>query len=104
MRDGASFVEVVRELRSHGAQLERALVAAERVFRGGDGRFAGLGRESVYITSFARMRDHLRARPEDEPALSSGQVCVERAPLASALCQFAGRQALPCPPPTTATG
>ena len=107
MRDGAGFVEVVRLLRSHGAGLEGALVAAERVFRGGDGRTAGLGRESVYIASFSRVRTHLRRRPADDVVLSSGQVSVARAALASALIasrQFAGRQALPCPPPTTATG
>ncbi|HSQ66725.1 MAG TPA: tyrosine/phenylalanine carboxypeptidase domain-containing protein [Polyangiaceae bacterium] len=107
MRGGASFVEVVRMLRSHGAELEGALVAAERVFRGGDGRFGGLGRESVYLASFSRVRAHLRRRPGDEAVMSSGQVSVARAALASTLVasrQLAGRQALPCPPPTSATG
>ena len=102
MRSGASFIEVVRTLRGSGATLSEALLCAERVYRGSTGTFAGLGRESVYLASFRRVRAHLRAHPEDEIVLGSGQIAVAEASRCGT--QFAGRHALPCPPPTTATG
>jgi hypothetical protein len=78
MLDGASFREVATTLmRAHGLRAEDAVVIAERVFRGGDGRRPGLGRERVYIESFLRVREHLRAFPEDEEVMAGGQVAID---------------------------
>ncbi len=77
MDDGASFVECVRVLeKDHAFSAREAVYVAERVYRGGDGVRPGLGRERVYLTSFARVRAYLAAHPEDELLLSSGQVAV----------------------------
>src|SRR5262249_24101913 len=59
MRDGADFVEVTRSLVALNASCRDAITIASRVFRGSNGRFPGLGRESVYITSFLRVRAHV---------------------------------------------
>ncbi len=106
MRRGADFVEVVRALvRAHDTPLRDALLAASRAFRGSDGRAPGLGRESVYIASFLRVRAHVARRPEDERTLASGQVAVStlRALERALGAQFAGKHASPVPPPATAT-
>jgi hypothetical protein len=80
MNDGASFADVAFDLvRTHGVDETEALVAAERAFRGGDGRSAGLGRERVYIEAMLRVGAHLGARPEDEEVLAAGQVAASAA-------------------------
>ena len=76
MRAGADFVEVTRSL-SLTSTIPDAIAAASRVFRGSSGTSPGLGRESVYLTSFARVRAHLAKHPDDERALASGQVAVD---------------------------
>ena len=76
MRQGADFVEVALHLQRRDVPLRHALAVATRVFRGSDGRFAGLGRESVYLTSFAAVRACLAADPGAERLLASGQVAV----------------------------
>jgi hypothetical protein len=81
MARGAEFADVTRALVvDHGFEAEEAVVVAERAFRGGDGVFAGLGRERVYLESFVRVRAHLRERPGDEAVLSSGQVALDAIP------------------------
>ena len=78
MDDGATFVETVRTLVARdGASIPRAVAAAARAFRGSAGETAGLGRERIYLSAFARVGSHLRARPEDEAVLASGQVAIE---------------------------
>jgi hypothetical protein len=82
MRDGATFVDVVRTLaRDRGVAVKEAVIASERAFRGGDGVRAGLGRERAYLESFARVRDRVAREPADEGVLASGQVSVEAAPV-----------------------
>lgn len=77
MDAGAAFPEVAAWLiREHGLEPPDAVLVAERVFRGGDGTGPGLGRERVYLEAFARVSRHLRAHPEDEAVLASGQVSV----------------------------
>ena len=100
MRAGADFVEVVRSLRAAGVDLRASLAAATRAFRGSEGTFAGLGRESVYLASFSRVRARLQKDPGAERWLASGQVAVSAL---AAIVQFAGKQASPVPPPMMAT-
>jgi hypothetical protein len=76
MMDGASFADVCATLHRELGAVD-AVVIAERAFRGGDGTTPGLGRERVYLEALVRVRSHLRARPEDEPVLASGQVSIE---------------------------
>ena len=78
MEDGATFEDVVLRLaRTHGASFEEAVVVAERVFRGSDGTFPGLGRERVYLPALLRVRAWLAKRPEDDAVLASGQIAVD---------------------------
>ncbi|HSY25766.1 MAG TPA: tyrosine/phenylalanine carboxypeptidase domain-containing protein [Polyangiaceae bacterium] len=78
MVDGASFADVVcRLVRMHGASPEEAVVVAERVFRGSDGTFPGLGRERVYLPALLRVQARLEDKPDDEPVLASGQIAVD---------------------------
>jgi hypothetical protein len=78
MVEGASFTDVALDLvNAHDLEASEAVVVAERVFRGSDGRRPGLGRERVYLESFVRVRDHLATRPEDEDVLAAGQVAVD---------------------------
>ena len=80
MRDGADFAEVVRALVDrHGASASDAVAIAERVFRGSDGKHAGLGRESVYLESFVAIAETLKNKPHHEIVLASGQVSVAAA-------------------------
>jgi hypothetical protein len=76
MDQGATFVDVVGVLRGLGADVPLAILSAERVFRGSDGRSPGLGRERVYLEAYVRVRAHLAHTPEDEVLLASGQVAV----------------------------
>jgi hypothetical protein len=76
MRSGASFVEVVRELRALGADVTRAVLFAERAFRGSSGDGAGLGREAIYLEAFLRVKRRIEKHPRDEAILSSGQIGV----------------------------
>ena len=101
MRDGADFVEVTRALATMGASCRDAIMIATRVFRGSNGRFPGLGRESVYITSFSRVRAHLAKHPADEVILASGQIAILALQLVRQLP--AGRHADVVPPPRTLT-
>jgi hypothetical protein len=100
MQAGADYVEVLRALVATGADSRAAVTIASRVFRGSTGRFPGLGRESVYITCFLRVRAHLERSPRDEAILASGQIAVAAL---SRVRQFAGKQASPEPPPASAT-
>jgi hypothetical protein len=78
MLEGASFGDVARDLSvAHGLEAAEAVVVAERVFRGGNGTYPGLGRERVYLEAFVRVRAHLAERPEDERVLEQGQVALE---------------------------
>lgn len=101
MRDGADFVEVTRALARMGAPCRDAITIASRVFRGSNGRFPGLGRESVYITCFSRVRAHLDKHPGDEALLASGQIAIAAIPLLPQVP--AGRHADVVPPPRTFT-
>lgn len=78
MRRGADFVEATRALIA-GAGLDAtgAVRVAERVYRGGDGRSAGLGREVVYLPAFIRVKGALAAEATSERVLASGQVATE---------------------------
>ncbi len=81
MDAGASFVEGVRALvKDLGAPPGEAVAIAERIYRGGDGARAGLGRERVYIASFEAVREHLAEHPDDEDFLASGQIALEAIP------------------------
>ena len=97
MRGGADFVEVARALARMGATSRDAIAIASRVFRGSNGRFPGLGRESVYITCFSRVRAHLREHPRDEAILASGQIAIAALPL----LRQGGRHTDVEPPPKT---
>jgi hypothetical protein len=80
MGAGASFTDVARSLiHDHGVEVAEAVIVAERVFRGSDGTFPGLGRERVYLDSLLRVRSHLAAHPEDERVLAAGQISVDAA-------------------------
>lgn len=82
MQDGATFVDVVRWLRSEcGATTDDAVAVAVRAFRGADGVRPGLGRERVYLPNFLRVRAHLAAHPDDEAVLGSGQISIDAVPL-----------------------
>ncbi len=74
MREGATFVEVVRGLVGDGVDDETALRVAERAFRGGDGTYPGLGRERVYLQALEHVRAWLERLPDDEAVIASGQV------------------------------
>ena len=77
MRGGADFAECTTALLESGSPLNDALRIAERTYRGGDGKGAGLGREVVYLEALARVEARLAAHPEDEPILASGQVSID---------------------------
>jgi hypothetical protein len=81
MDRGAELVDAVLSLvRDHGVTPRRAVATAERAFRGGDGRTPGLGRERVYIASFAAVAARLAEDPEDERVLGAGQVALDALP------------------------
>jgi hypothetical protein len=75
MRQGAGFVEVVRQLRALGAA--NPILIAERSFRGSRGDRPGLGREAIYLEAFLRVKRHLAKHPRDESVLSGGQVSTK---------------------------
>ena len=78
MRSGAGFVDTVRHLhRDLGVPARRAVVVAERVFRGSHGSTPGLGREHVYLEALVRVREHLDRAPADEGVLGAGQVSLD---------------------------
>jgi hypothetical protein len=78
MDAGASFTECARALmRDHALPARDAVLLAERAYRGSDGNAPGLGRERIYLASYARVRAHLATHPNDEPVLLSGQVALE---------------------------
>lgn len=108
MSKGATFVETVRGLRAAGVKVSLAVLAAERAFRGSDGRSAGLGRERVYLEAHARVRAHFERAPLDEAILASGQIAVSAVPhLAAARGGIGSRSAEPgrlrCPSRSAAT-
>lgn len=75
MDAGGTFVEVVRVLVAQdGAPIAGAVAAAERAFRGSRGDAPGLGRERVYLTGYARVKERLAEAPADEGVIASGQV------------------------------
>ena len=80
VRQGASFIDVVRMLRQHGAEPEDAVLIALRVHRGG-----GLARELVYLTAFSRVRCAFEADPDAERWLERGRISVASVPLLVAL-------------------
>jgi hypothetical protein len=77
MDAGATFVDVVTTLRAEGLPARRAILVAERAFRGGTATLPGLGRERVYLPSYLAVAAHLRTHPADERILTSGQVSVD---------------------------
>jgi hypothetical protein len=78
MDGGATFADALEALiKEHGVALVDAVRVAERAFRGGDGRTAGLGRERIYLESYLAVAAHLRKKPTDEGILTSGQVSLE---------------------------
>ncbi len=78
MRNGADFAEIVTLLKKeHARDVAQSVAIAERIFRGSDGTHPGLGRESIYIESFVRVKDHVTKFPEAERVLASGQVSIE---------------------------
>jgi hypothetical protein len=86
MRDGADFVAVVRQLvDDHGTSAREAIVIGERIFRGSDGTFPGLGRERSYLESYLDVRDAFAADPTIEPIVAAGQISVAAAPALAAL-------------------
>lgn len=100
MRAGADFVEVTRGLVAHGASVSEALAASARAFRGSDGRArstGGLGRESVYLASFLRVR---ALGAEDVALLACGQIAIDAL---EPVRHWAGRHASAEPPPMSAT-
>ena len=97
MRAGADFVTVVRALtRDHGATAREAIVIGERVFRGSDGTFPGLGRERSYLECYLDARDAFAGNPDLEPIVAAGQVSFAAA--AVLRDQSDGMQALSEPP------
>jgi hypothetical protein len=89
MRDGATFIDVARQLRALGMPTDRAILHAERAFRGSIGTSPGLGRESVYLEAFLRVKRHLSENQNDEPLLTSGQIAVDALPALSSFRQAA---------------
>jgi hypothetical protein len=86
MAEGATFTEVAQQLtREHGLEPLAAILVGERVFRGGDGVRAGLGRERIYLEALVRVRAGLEACPDDEALLASGQVAIDAAGVLRAL-------------------
>jgi hypothetical protein len=80
MRNGADFPTIVKLLRNdHDRTAAQSVSIAERIFRGSYGRTPGLGRESIYIESFVRVKAHVAKFPEAERVLKSGQVSVDAA-------------------------
>jgi hypothetical protein len=78
MRNGADFSEIVALMKNdHDCSAEKSVRIAERIFRGSYGRTPGLGRESIYLDAFARVKNHLTRFPDDEKILASGQVSVD---------------------------
>jgi hypothetical protein len=73
-RQGAAFEDVVLELLGLGQDITSAVEAACRAYRGG-----GLGRESVYLVSLARVARAFEAEPELESYFEHGRVSVEAA-------------------------
>lgn len=87
---GADFVEVARSLAADGLTVERALSLAERLFRGSDGRSAGLGRERIYVARYRAVRAHLAETPHHEPVLASGIVSLAATPTLASYSGLAG--------------
>lgn len=78
MQRGASFHDAASMLlRDGGLGTLDAVVAAERVFRGGDGTRPGLGRERIYLESLVRVRAHLERHPGDDRVMARGQVGID---------------------------
>jgi hypothetical protein len=78
MLQGATFEDAVRAMVDlHGVDPTDGVLVGERVFRGGDGVRAGLGRERVYLESLVRVGEHLERRPQDEDVMASGQIAVD---------------------------
>jgi hypothetical protein len=76
MTAGATFADAVHALTSVSFSARDAVRIAERAYRGGNGKGAGLGRERVYLDALVRVRAHLEAHPTDEKVLASGQVAL----------------------------
>jgi hypothetical protein len=78
MRNGADFSEIVTLLKKdHERSAEKSVSIAERIFRGSYGRTPGLGRESIYLEAFTRVKDHVAKFPDAEKILASGQVATD---------------------------
>jgi uncharacterized protein (TIGR02421 family) len=76
MLDGASFVEVFRELnRTHGFAQRIAFVATLRIYRGG-----GLTKDAVYLRGLLDILDYLRNGGELDP-LYVGKIAIEHIPI-----------------------
>ena len=79
MDAGADFEEAMAALAHRGVPLAMALAAAERAYRGGDGRSGGLGREAAYVPAWVRVEAALARDAAWEPLLAAGQVALPSA-------------------------
>ncbi|MDB4946520.1 MAG: hypothetical protein JWP97_6054 [Labilithrix sp.] len=106
MDGGATFPDALAALvKEHGMPPADAVLVAERAFRGGDGKMAGLGRERIYLEAYLRVGEHLARKPTDEGILTSGQVSLDAIPVLGPLVRKGrGTEPPPAPPaPTTPT-
>ncbi len=81
MDSGATFAEVAIALVDEcGLPEASAIRIAERIYRGSNGTFAGLGRERVYLQAYCAIKAHLTNKPENEALLASGQIGLTALP------------------------
>jgi hypothetical protein len=84
--EGAHFVDVVRLLRSRGADMPTAVRIAARVQRGGAGTGGGIAREVVYLPALVRVeRAFERWGAAIERVMQQGRVAVAEAPIVDRL-------------------
>ncbi len=77
--EGAPFVDATRALLAAGIEVEVAVRAALRAYRGAEDGDGGLGRERVYLCGFVRVLAAIKSDPALEAWITSGRVSVEAA-------------------------
>lgn len=80
LRGGATFVELGRWLREHGATAREAVELGLRLDRG-----VALGREIVYLPALLRYQAARRSALDPEPWLRRGRIAIRAVPLLVAL-------------------